>query len=80
MRLNHKEARLVVFLRREVGLTWRRLADVWQAYEGDDVQSLYGWQASHQQAFGQSLVGVAEEVLGLPQGSIDNIAGEMVDA
>ncbi len=76
MYLNDKEARLVLFLRKEVGLTWRRLADVWQVYEGDDWQSVYGWKQQHQQAYGQSLVALAEEVLGLEVGSTDRQDGD----
>lgn len=75
MYLNDKEARLVLFLRKEVGLTWRRLADTWQVYEGDDLQELYGWHTRHQQAYGQSLVALAEEVLGLEVGSTDRQDG-----
>ena len=75
MRLTEKEARLVIFLRRDVGLTWRRLADVWAAYEGEVPGEIelrdrsIGYKA--QQAWGQGLVGVAEEVLGYELGSTD---------
>lgn len=79
MQLTKGEAQLVIFLRRDVGLTWRRLADAWEAYEGDEPDEIRQgdrrYKAAARQAWGQALVNVAEEVLGLELGSTDAVDG-----
>jgi len=69
MHLTDKEARLIVFLRSSVGLTWHRIVDAWEAYEGE--QSCWRDRDRTRQAWGQSLVGMAEEVLEMEPGSTD---------
>ncbi len=62
--MTHDEARTVQFLRSEVGLSYRKLAEWWcHLKEIPHPQAM--------QEFGQILCGEAEETLGLCIGSFD---------
>ena len=58
------DARSIQFLRSQVGLTYRRLAEWWCHAKGSELPK-------NVQEFGQVLCGEAEETLGLTIGSFD---------
>ncbi len=62
--MTHDEARSVQFLRSQVGLTYRRIAEWWCHVKEIEVPC-------NLQEFGQILCGEAEETLCLPMGTFD---------
>lgn len=62
--MTHDEARSVQFLRSQVGLTYRRIAEWWCHVK--EIEVPRGLQE-----FGQILCGEAEETLGMCIGSFD---------